>query len=47
MAIPKLPPLDIELIKHIYNKYKDELNPIEKERNSIKKPLVINISELS
>ena len=41
MAIPKLPPLDIELIKYIYNKYQDELNSGEKERNIIKKPLVI------
>ena len=23
MAIPNLPPLDIELVRHIYNKYKD------------------------
>jgi 5'-3' exoribonuclease 2 len=42
MAIPKLPPLDIDLVKHIYNKYQDELNPEEKERNTIIKPLVIN-----
>jgi len=47
MAIPKLPPLNIELVKHIYNKYQDELNSEEKERNIIKKPLVINISGLS
>jgi 5'-3' exonuclease len=47
MAIPKLPPLNIELVKHIYNKYQDELNSEEKERNIIKKPLVINISVLS
>jgi 5'-3' exoribonuclease 2 len=42
MAIPKLPPLNIKLVKHIYNKYQDELNLEEKERNIIKKPLVIN-----
>ena len=47
MAIPKLPPLDIDLVKHIYNKYQDELNSEEKERNTIKKPLVINGLSLS
>lgn len=47
MAIPKLPPLDIDLVKHIYNKYQDELNSEEKERNIIKKPLVINGLSLS
>ena len=33
MAIPKLPPLDIEQIKHSYNKYKNELKPDEIKRN--------------
>ena len=41
MGIPKLPPLDIDLIKHIFNKYEDELNLEEKKRNSIKKPFEI------
>jgi hypothetical protein len=35
MGIPKLPPIDIELIKHTYNKYKDELKPEELERNQL------------
>jgi len=37
MAIPKLPPLDIELIKYYYFKYKDELKEDENERNNFKK----------
>ena len=35
MGIPVLPPLDLELIKHSYNKYKDELTPEEISRNII------------
>ena len=35
MGIPKLPPIDIELIKHSYNKYKDELKSDELERNQL------------
>ena len=38
MGIPQLPPLDIDLIKHVFYKYQDELKPDEKERNNIKKP---------
>ena len=34
-GIPKLPPLDIDLIKRMYNKYQDELTPEEIERNKI------------
>ena len=41
MAIPKLPPLDIDLIKHVFYKYQDELKSNEKERNNIKKPIII------
>jgi len=41
MGIPKLPPLDIDLIKHVFYKYQDELKPEEKERNNIKKIIVI------
>jgi 5'-3' exoribonuclease 2 len=41
MGIPKLPPLDINLIKHVFYKYQDELKQDEKERNSIKNPYEI------
>ncbi len=41
MGIPKLPPLDIDLIKHVFYKYQDELKPDEKERNNIKNKFVI------
>lgn len=34
-GIPKLPPLDIELVKHMYYKYQDELKPDEIKRNSL------------
>ena len=33
MGIPILPPLDIDLIKYIFNKYKDELSEEENNRN--------------
>jgi 5'-3' exonuclease len=33
MGIPMLPPLDLELLTHSYNKYKDELNEEEQNRN--------------
>jgi 5'-3' exonuclease len=36
MGIPILPPLDIKLIKYIFNKYKDELTEEEKNRNIYK-----------
>ena len=37
MAIPKLPPLEIDLVKHVYMKYQDELSKEEifRNRNSI------------
>ena len=41
-AIPKLPPLDIELVKHMFNKYQDELLSEEKIRNKIIDIIVIN-----
>jgi 5'-3' exoribonuclease 2 len=41
MGIPKLPPLDIDLIKHVFFKYQDELKPDEKDRNNIKNKFVI------
>ena len=34
-GIPKLPPLDIELVKHMYYKYQDELLPDEIKRNNL------------
>jgi 5'-3' exoribonuclease 2 len=34
-GIPKLPPLDIELVKHMFYKYQDELTKEEKNRNKI------------
>jgi 5'-3' exonuclease len=43
MGIPKLPPLDINQIKHSYFKYKDELKKEELERNEPKKVFEINI----
>ena len=42
MGIPKLPPVDIDLLKHYYSKYKDELKSDEIKRNGIKKPIIIN-----
>ena len=36
MGIPTLPPLDLELVKHSFHKYKDELNSEEKIRNGNK-----------
>ncbi len=36
MAIPNLPPLDIELLKHSYYKYQDELKKEELARNECK-----------
>jgi 5'-3' exonuclease len=43
MAIPDLPPLDIHAIIHTFNKYKDELNKEEKERNETKEIFVIEV----
>ena len=41
-GIPRLPPLDIELVKHMYYKYQDELTTDEKNRNKIIEIIMIN-----
>ena len=41
-GIPKLPPLDIELIKHMFYKYQDELKPDEIKRNTTIDIIIIN-----
>jgi 5'-3' exonuclease len=35
MAIPLLPPLEIDLVKHIYNKYQDELTKEDRFKNRL------------
>ena len=42
MGIPKLPPLDIDLIIYIFNKYENELSQEEKKRNNSIQPIIIN-----
>ena len=42
MGIPNLPPLDLELLKHSYYKYQDELSKLELERNEIKDIIIFN-----
>lgn len=42
MGIPKLPPLDIDLIIYIFNKYENELSQEERKRNNIIQPITIN-----
>jgi 5'-3' exonuclease len=42
MAIPKLPPLEIDLVKYAYTKYKDELSKEDKFRNRICEILIFN-----
>lgn len=42
MGVPRLPPLDIELIKHSYYKYKDEILTDEKKRNITTAPYYFN-----
>lgn len=42
MAIPMLPPLEIDLIKYIYTKYQDELNKDEINRNRIENDYIFN-----
>jgi 5'-3' exonuclease len=34
-GIPKLPPMEIKLVKHSYLKYKDEIDEVDKKRNII------------
>jgi len=43
MGIPKLPPLDLNLLKHSYYKYENEINDIDKKRNNLK---LININKI-
>jgi 5'-3' exonuclease len=42
MGTPSLPPLDLTLLTYVYNKYKDELTPEEKDRNKILDIYVFN-----
>lgn len=43
MAIPKLPPLDFDMMKHSYFKYEDEIKKEDIKRNEYKEPLEFNI----
>jgi hypothetical protein len=43
MGIPNLPPLDLELLGHMYMKYKNELTKEEMNRNEYKEVYTINI----
>ena len=43
MAIPKLPPLDLDMLKYSYFKYKDEIKKEDSERNEYKNPYEFNI----
>ena len=42
MTIPKLPPLEIDLVKYIYLKYQDELSKEDKFRNRLCENLIFN-----
>ena len=42
MAIPKLPPLDFDMLKHSYYKYNDEIKKEDSKRNEYKEPLEFN-----
>lgn len=42
MAIPQLPPLEVELIKYVYHKYQDELSKDEQWRNRIEDDYIFN-----
>jgi 5'-3' exonuclease len=42
MIIPKLPPLEIDLIKYIYMKYQDELSKEDNFRNRLCENLIFN-----
>ena len=44
MAIPKLPPLDFDMMKHSYFKYEDEIKKEDIKRNEYKEPLEFNIN---
>jgi 5'-3' exonuclease len=41
-GIPKLPPLDIDLVKHMFKKYEDELTLDEIKKNSFLEIIEIN-----
>ena len=43
MAIPKLPPLDLDMLKHSYFKYENEIKKEDSERNEYKNPYEFNI----
>jgi 5'-3' exonuclease len=43
MAIPKLPPLDFDMLKHSYLKYENEIKKEDLERNEYKNPYEFNI----
>jgi 5'-3' exonuclease len=45
MAIPKLPPLDFDMLKYSYNKYKDEIKKEDLIRNEYKEPFEFNIKK--
>ena len=42
MSIPKLPPLEIDLVKYMYTKYQDELSKEDNFRNRICENLIFN-----
>ena len=42
MGIPLLPQLEIDLVKHIYNKYQDELTKEDIFRNRLCDPYIFN-----
>jgi len=43
MGIPKLPPLDLDMLKYSYFKYADEIKKEDSERNEYKSPYEFNI----
>jgi len=45
MAIPLLPPLEIDLVKYIYNKYQDELTKEDVFKNRLCDDYVFNVSQ--
>lgn len=42
MAIPSLPPLEIEFVKYIYNKYQNELSKEDQFRNRLCDNFIFN-----
>jgi hypothetical protein len=42
MGIPKLPPLDIDMVKKTFNKYKNKLTIEENSRNTSINPFQAN-----